>query len=76
MCEDTSQVTLIRNFQTIAVAVRQGDWDWLPNGGSILEETMDGDELLTIELLVIEEEPELNDDMEEDGNSKLRGGEG
>ena len=37
---------------------------------------MDGDELLTIELLVIEEEPELNDDMEEDGNSKLRGGEG
>ena len=37
---------------------------------------MDGEELLTIEVLVIEAEPELKDDMEEDGNSKLSGGEG
>ena len=38
---------------------------------------MDGEELLlTMEVLVIEDEPEFRQGAEDDGNSKLSGGEG
>ena len=42
----------------------------------MLDGTMDGEELFTMDVLVAETAVEFNDDTEEDGNSKLRGGEG
>ena len=42
----------------------------------MLDGTMDGEELLTMDVLDAEVAAEFNDDTEDDGNSKLKGGDG